>query len=456
MRMPAPAVSAALPPAAAGGHGQPLEASTRSFMEPRFGADFGAVRVHADGQAAQSARGLGAAAYTVGDHIVFGAGRFAPATPTGRRLIAHELAHVVQQRHNGACVQREPLPQYKSSDRIVALKPLVSPGDDSWRLTVEGDFATAEAVGRLIWPMRQPNLPPGVSVKPLYRVDYEGTYKGPKKPLVMQSHEASFDLRGVAPFTLEGMDPSIRQMFVDQGLAYESKELVRARQTFRQRHGNLGAQALDNIDAALKRVTRNNPELLLEYYRFHADWRMTDDEIDASSGRAGNTDKAIARAGEVTDLNPGVLQLRRNSKLATDDPLSLLGSTLMHEFAHTAHASDTLKGPGEGKAYGIENFFAERMGDQQRDDATMDVGPRMGDKLAMDVSYRVMKLLYEVIDTGVSRSPHLKGMTRQRARELSVEFISRNRKDFGAELKAFIVAEEGQASFNSLPSQESR
>jgi hypothetical protein len=80
----------------------------------------------------------------------------------------------------------------------------------------------------------------------------------------------------------------------------------------------------------------------------------------------------------------------------------------------------------------------------------------MGDKKAFDTSYRVMKRLYEVIDTGVSKSPHLKGVTRQRARELSVEFISKNRNDFGAELKAFIIAEEEQAGFNSLPSQEER
>jgi hypothetical protein len=81
-----------------GSPGQPLDAETRAFMEPRFGHDFGRVRVHADGKAAESAREVNALAYTVGDHVAFAPGRFAPATVPGQRLLAHELAHVVQQR----------------------------------------------------------------------------------------------------------------------------------------------------------------------------------------------------------------------------------------------------------------------------------------------------------------------------------------------------------------------
>jgi hypothetical protein len=77
--------------------GQPLDAATRAFFEPRFGHDFSHVRVHAGGRAAQSARDVNARAYTVGGHIVFGAGLFSPESRDGRRLLAHELAHVVQQ-----------------------------------------------------------------------------------------------------------------------------------------------------------------------------------------------------------------------------------------------------------------------------------------------------------------------------------------------------------------------
>ena len=80
-----------------GGSGQPLDSSTRAFMEPRFGHDFGNVRVHFDARAAASARSVNALAYTVGHDIVFSDGAFAPDDPSGRSLLAHELTHVVQQ-----------------------------------------------------------------------------------------------------------------------------------------------------------------------------------------------------------------------------------------------------------------------------------------------------------------------------------------------------------------------
>ncbi|HEV2387308.1 MAG TPA: DUF4157 domain-containing protein [Candidatus Acidoferrales bacterium] len=81
--------------------GQPLDSATRAFMESRFGHDFSRVRVHADAQAAESARAVSALAYTVGSDLVFNAGQFAPTTGPGRRLLAHELTHVVQQTNAG-------------------------------------------------------------------------------------------------------------------------------------------------------------------------------------------------------------------------------------------------------------------------------------------------------------------------------------------------------------------
>ena len=78
-------------------HGVPLPSETRSCFEPQFGYDFSRVRVHAGSEAADLAQGMRANAYTVGHDIVFGAGQYAPAGAKGKRLLAHELAHVVQQ-----------------------------------------------------------------------------------------------------------------------------------------------------------------------------------------------------------------------------------------------------------------------------------------------------------------------------------------------------------------------
>jgi hypothetical protein len=89
---------------ALGSSGAPLPASMRAFFEPRFGMDLGHVRVHTDGEAQQSARDVHALAYTVGSHVVFSADRYAPSTSHGQRLLAHELAHVVQHCRGPAAV----------------------------------------------------------------------------------------------------------------------------------------------------------------------------------------------------------------------------------------------------------------------------------------------------------------------------------------------------------------
>ncbi|HST10016.1 MAG TPA: DUF4157 domain-containing protein, partial [Terriglobales bacterium] len=79
--------------------GQPLDPATRAYMESRFGHNFGNVRVHKDTKSADSARAVNAQAYTVGQQIVFGANQFSPTSPHGRELLAHELAHTIQQRN---------------------------------------------------------------------------------------------------------------------------------------------------------------------------------------------------------------------------------------------------------------------------------------------------------------------------------------------------------------------
>ena len=87
--------------------GQHLGPEMRGRMEPHFAADFGDVAIHTDRKAAESALAVDARAFTVGRHIVFGSGQYAPGTPHGTLLLAHELAHVVQQRYRGLSLQRD-------------------------------------------------------------------------------------------------------------------------------------------------------------------------------------------------------------------------------------------------------------------------------------------------------------------------------------------------------------
>lgn len=103
--------------------GQPLDASARGLLESRLGHDFSRVRVHTDERASKSARAVGASAYTVGEQLVFAPGKYRPRTSEGRRLLAHELTHVVQQQGGRSNSSRPPLSSASSehereADRI--------------------------------------------------------------------------------------------------------------------------------------------------------------------------------------------------------------------------------------------------------------------------------------------------------------------------------------------------
>jgi hypothetical protein len=220
-------------------------------------------------------------------------------------------------------------------------------------------------------------------------------------------------------------------MFADLGLIPESKSIEQARAAFRERHKGHTPRVLDNIDNALKRITRNNPDLLLVYYNYYADNKLTDD-IDEDSGAAGST------ASGDTDINKGVLNL--SSSFATSDPTSLLGSTLIHEYSHTPQGGKkhgVEQAPLEAKAYAIEQFLADRVGDEKRSafisgrsrNDSLDLAT--GSDKVFEATYKIMDALYKIIDKGGSEAP--------KARLLSVEFISKAPQDFGRELKEFIL-----------------
>jgi hypothetical protein len=97
------------------GAGQPLPAGTRRFFEARFGADFGAVRVHTGKRAASLAAALDARAFALERDLVFGAGEYQPGSSAGRRLLAHELAHTLQDGGADAPIRRRVSPRF---DRI--------------------------------------------------------------------------------------------------------------------------------------------------------------------------------------------------------------------------------------------------------------------------------------------------------------------------------------------------
>lgn len=107
----APATRSGMLEGAPRSSGRPLDPALRDFFEPRFGQSLEHVRIHTGAEAARSARLFEARAYTTGDHIVFDAGTYAPGTTEGRRLIAHELSHVVQKGFDARpLIRRSPNP----------------------------------------------------------------------------------------------------------------------------------------------------------------------------------------------------------------------------------------------------------------------------------------------------------------------------------------------------------
>jgi hypothetical protein len=125
------------------GSGRPLTEDERARMEQSTGVDLGGVRVHDDAKADLVARAIGARAFTVGDDVAFRAGEYDPRTPVGRRLLAHELTHVVQQRDTA----RSTAPASRRSAQGAAARPPAGAGGVVRRAIVPEDVA-GELVGR--------------------------------------------------------------------------------------------------------------------------------------------------------------------------------------------------------------------------------------------------------------------------------------------------------------------
>src|SRR5262249_4466479 len=116
--------------------GRALEPALRHDMEQRFGHDFSRVRVHADSLADRSTQDVNANAYTAGSHVAFAAGRYSPETDSGRRLLAHELAHVVQQSGGEGAfgsVQRDDRDKSKTAPPPKVVDP-VAPNKDQQKM----------------------------------------------------------------------------------------------------------------------------------------------------------------------------------------------------------------------------------------------------------------------------------------------------------------------------------
>jgi hypothetical protein len=155
--------------------GERLEPELQARIAPLVGHELGGVRVHTDPGAAQSARALGARAYTAGSHVVFGPGQYRPETPAGRALVAHELAHVAQQAKTGAALQRQP--DWQNDPDVVA-----APGPPDPAVDLVGALRHAIELPLLNIALKSEDAPPTIVVKQQWPAIRRWILNAGKKP----------------------------------------------------------------------------------------------------------------------------------------------------------------------------------------------------------------------------------------------------------------------------------
>lgn len=429
--------------------GQPLDPATRAYMEPRFGHDFSRVRVHSGAVAGRSAADVNALAYTVGHHIVFGGGQFSVDSSYGRRLLAHELVHVIQQGRSRPVVQCQTGDSPKGNREVANARARGRAMADAVRKEgklspalrakinhdlAQLDGAAKDAYSKEIKPTLEAMLKPTAAVPAVWS-ELGREVKETFLPVIEGGAEL---VKGGPPRT--GTEkPEKPGEFID----YDEYQKVKvARDAFHSRHSGYSKNELQNIDDALWKVTRNNPTLLIAYYNYYADHRLGSD-VGSHHGIPDLGDTA----GGDTDINPRVVRadaqdLSQDPKFVTSDPISFLGGTLIHEYVHTPQGSSPIGVAEEAKAYGVERFLSRRMGDEARErwienrydpskpDPYDQLGGGEGLKLHQD-AFNTMERLYKIIDAG--------GPDAEKARVMSVDFISHNADQYGPELKAFLA-----------------
>lgn len=287
--------------------GHPLDSRTRTFMESRLGHDFGQVRVHTDPHAAESARAVNAHAYTVDQDIAFAAGKYDPGSSSGRHLLAHELAHTVQQRG----LQR-------SSD------VRVDGGAEYQRLEREADAAAdAVAAGDAVTIDRRAAQPT------LSRADAGTVTKAKtKKPQTAKSVLGQHTVTPTEVFTVEdGGNPSSLEEFVVEPFYLPAIKGPAAVDIYKEMAGK-GLEATLEIAGAKTKTalwqTRPRTDALRDLWLQKVGW--TADAADDLWVRAGgtkpfpNVGKTVCQMDHIVELQVGGTNPPENIQPLDPDP----------------------------------------------------------------------------------------------------------------------------------------
>ncbi|HZF73349.1 MAG TPA: DUF4157 domain-containing protein, partial [Gemmatimonadaceae bacterium] len=368
--------------------GHTLDPVTRLFMEERFGHDFGQVRLHTDAKAAESARAVDALAYTVGNRIAFGAHQYRPETTEGRQLLAHELAHVTQQSATTTprTIQRQARHGTRSSSRVTMVGRRF--GRVSIRLANRAEPLSSELT------VQSEVLPPGAveadftgyadEAEALRAAQGRGTVMAivrlgtgrfrvldtgrmPEQVAaslpatgvqvtVYSSHDYEFARwvnLNTQPQNLPEPPDNPQPMRGREVYGYAADELTSALRAFRVNNRLTSAQASTVVDAIFA-ITTSNASLRLALLTYYAAHPLS----------VNNISELMRTRGGSTTINPRIFEASEGFSPER------IGGLLVHEFRHTGATADIMDITGdpveEGRAYGIEYFFAEQRHDMMR------------------------------------------------------------------------------------------
>ncbi|MDQ1728836.1 MAG: hypothetical protein QOD33_961 [Pyrinomonadaceae bacterium] len=390
------------------GSGQSLDAEVRSRMESAFGESFSGVQVHADSDAAGISQNLNARALTVGQHIAFGTAEYQPGTLIGDALIAHELAHVLQQRGGAG-----------------AASPAEKGAGEYGSLEADADEA---AVGAIV-----------------------SAWGGGKKGLAKIA-------RNALPSLKSGL--RLQRCSKTSSGPVGATRLTKARANFQNKNDHLAPDELARIDAGLSAVSADNLNLWIAFYDYYSRNQILKMDAAKEAKATASGLYATTKPNDDTYLRPDLL--------AAGFPAAKLGTTLIHEFTHTRHDTNYMgsRDYQEGESYGIEYFLAERAGERTRMSEILSVMSNPT-SIAMPASvpallmgfrsqYATMQGLYEIIDKGHSShagSPFVTPvlLTAADARELAEELVDTREDNRGAQLKSLLTWVQANLKSFTIP-----
>jgi uncharacterized protein DUF4157 len=388
-----------------GSLGEPLPTTTRAFFEPRFGFDLSRVRIHSDEEAARSAQWVGAPAYAIGQHIIFGSGRYEPRSIGGRMLLAHELSHTIQQRDAGLPAQ-----------------------EGKMRRSTSKEEREAERAAASVLASHHPALTPGSQLAV-----------------------------ACAPAGDAVVDPAEAKL-------HDAEQLGDAASDFRDHNSGLGVDVLSKIRAGIFKLTFESKtyEVAYSFFKFYSSFGNNIRKMSADEEAKARKFDLLAETD--TTLGFTTTTLRSDTLSWDSNQLAVL---LLHEFSHTGHIASSASAAGEGKyqegqSYGLEYFYAEIAGDTARMSKIRDIvsaGEVLGYMKAtylarfqedFKVTYALLTAFREVVTKGAS--PHLPfpELTSASAQLLEAQTVT-SFQNPGTELAKYIAYVKANLASFSLP-----